>query len=342
MSSSEIEAAHLLLTKLGIRPQDLLDRTPRSRPIPTFGEYIPHIEAATPAGTARTYRPYWRRLQKTWHDRRLDEPTTLELRQMVEDARQQAVTRRNSRGGRSAAEHMAGAIRSLYRHARNDGHIPDTANPAEHVDKPRRAPSPRTALSNHQLAQINNAASTTGNDPELDTIIVRAPHRNRLPHQRSTGSAARGPRPRELPHLAARERPIRPLATHLTNTHARPHRTQRPRQRPPRTTPSLPKRTPNHPKPLQPSLATDRPTPPMGRNTWRHRTLAATHHPQMGRTQPRLRRRPRLRRPRRTHRTRRPTLTYVRASLPEVALALSALVGEPHPLATPLGTTPHD
>ncbi|WP_231509618.1 site-specific integrase [Nocardia sp. NRRL WC-3656] len=172
MSTNDIQAAQLLLARLGLRPEDLLSHSIITN-VPTFGEYIPRVESTMSAGTLRTYRPYWNRLRKQWRDRPLDEPTALELKEMVEQARREAAARKNSRDGRSAAEHMVAAIRCLYRHARDDGYVPASGNAAAHIDKPRRRPSPRTALSDNQLAQINHVVATTGNDPDLDSLIVR-------------------------------------------------------------------------------------------------------------------------------------------------------------------------
>ncbi|HEX3591068.1 MAG TPA: tyrosine-type recombinase/integrase, partial [Pseudonocardiaceae bacterium] len=50
---------------------------------------------------------------------------------------------------------------------------PTPTNPAARVPKPRRLPSTRTALTPNQLDQINHIAATTGNDPELDTLLLR-------------------------------------------------------------------------------------------------------------------------------------------------------------------------
>ncbi|HEX3961352.1 MAG TPA: hypothetical protein VHZ03_32810, partial [Trebonia sp.] len=46
-------------------------------------------------------------------------------------------------------------------------------NPARKVDKPRRLPSTRRAVADTRLAEINQVAATTGDDPELDTLILR-------------------------------------------------------------------------------------------------------------------------------------------------------------------------
>ena len=44
---------------------------------------------------------------------------------------------------------------------------------ARKVAKPRRLPTTRRALPDNRLAQINEIAATTGEDPELDTLILR-------------------------------------------------------------------------------------------------------------------------------------------------------------------------
>lgn len=173
MSTNDLEVARLFLERLNLRPEDLLQSMTEPVEAPTFAEYIPRLIGAVSPGARQTYLPYWRRLCAQWPDRTLDEPTALELQELVEQARRNAVVRRNSRGGRSAAEHMVGAIRCLYRYASRDGYISPTSNPAANTDKPSRLPSTRRALATRQLAQINHIATTTGNDPHLDTLILR-------------------------------------------------------------------------------------------------------------------------------------------------------------------------
>ncbi|WP_328435331.1 tyrosine-type recombinase/integrase [Nocardia puris] len=176
--TAELEAARLLLDRLGVDPSVLLDIAPHDvarhhDATPTFAAYIPRVTAAVTPGALRTYRPYWRRLSERWPDRRLNEPTATELQAIVEEARQTAVVRRNTRGGRSAAEHMVGAIRCLYGFAVRDGYILAASNPSLKLNKPRRLRSPRHALAPRQLSQITDIVATTGNDPELDTLIIR-------------------------------------------------------------------------------------------------------------------------------------------------------------------------
>jgi integrase/recombinase XerC len=169
----DVEAALLVLQRMGLSPADLLAE-PSARPaVPTFAEYVPVVAGAVTAGTLRAYGSYWNRVIEHWGDRRLDEPTPSEIRQLMVYVKSHVVARRNARGGRSAAEHLVGALRCLYRHAEDDGLITAADNPARKVDKPRRLPSTRRAVPDNRLAEINQIAATTGNDPELDTMLLR-------------------------------------------------------------------------------------------------------------------------------------------------------------------------
>lgn len=100
----ELEAARLLLARLGITPEQLLaGAARRDVSVPTFTEYLDRVSQAVSAGTRRVYDTYWRRVREVWGDRRLDEPTPLEIKQLAERMKVTAVTRSNSRGGRTVA-----------------------------------------------------------------------------------------------------------------------------------------------------------------------------------------------------------------------------------------------
>ncbi|MFI7531438.1 hypothetical protein [Nocardia salmonicida] len=171
MTDPNHEVARKLLEQLGIQPQDLLPKSDPA-PAPTFDEYIARIIPTVSAGTLRTYRPYWQRLQQEWGTRRLDDPTSPEMPALVERIRAGAVHRRNSRDGRSAAEHMVSALRYLYRFAASDGYV-RTSNAATELTKPRRLPSPRGAIAAERLRDVIEAVTTTGDDTELDTLLLR-------------------------------------------------------------------------------------------------------------------------------------------------------------------------
>jgi site-specific recombinase XerD len=168
-----VEAALVLLERMGLTPADLAAIPQPRKPVPTFAEYIPVVSAAVSAGTRRAYGSYWNRVIEHWGDRRLDEPTPSEIRQLMTYIKTHVVTRRNARGGRSAEEHLVAALRCLYQRAVDDGLIAEADNPARKVAKPRRLPTTRRALPDTRLAQINQIAAATGDDPELDTLLLR-------------------------------------------------------------------------------------------------------------------------------------------------------------------------
>jgi integrase len=162
-----------MLRQMGLSPGDLASAPQDRPPVPTFAEYIPVVSAAATAGTRRAYGSYWNRIISHWGERRLDEPTPSEVRQLMSYVKTHVVARRNARGGRSATEHLIAALRCLYKHAEDDGLITAGQNPARKVDKPRRLPSTRRAVTDDRLAEICQAAADGGDDPELDTLLLR-------------------------------------------------------------------------------------------------------------------------------------------------------------------------
>jgi integrase/recombinase XerC len=168
-----IEAALVLLERMCLTPADLTAAPPPRKPVPTFAEYVPVVSAAVSDGTRRAYGSYWNRITDQWGSRRIDEPTPSEIRQLMTYVKAHVVTRRNARGGRSAQEHLVAALRCLYQRAVDDGLIAEADNPARKVAKPRRLPSTRRAVPDTRLAEINQVAAATGDDPELDTLLLR-------------------------------------------------------------------------------------------------------------------------------------------------------------------------
>ena len=56
--AGDVEAARLLLERLGVSPADLLEGPSQRPSVPTFAEYIPIVSAAVTAGTRRVYGSY--------------------------------------------------------------------------------------------------------------------------------------------------------------------------------------------------------------------------------------------------------------------------------------------
>ena len=106
-----VEAALLLLERMGLSPADLA-AVPQNRPaVPTFAQYVSVVPAAVTAGTRRAYGSYWNRVVEQWGTRRLDEPVPSEIRQLMAYVKTHVVARRNARGGRSARPPAAAAAR---------------------------------------------------------------------------------------------------------------------------------------------------------------------------------------------------------------------------------------
>jgi hypothetical protein len=69
-----VEAALVLLERMGLTPDDLTAVPQPRKSVPTFAEYVPVVAAAVSNGTCRAYGSYWNRVVEHWGSRRLDEP----------------------------------------------------------------------------------------------------------------------------------------------------------------------------------------------------------------------------------------------------------------------------
>jgi len=130
---SDLDAARLLLEKLGVRPADLVAAPARAE-LPLIADYIPLVEKAVTTGTRRAYSPYWAKVVREWGHRRVNEPTALEISQLAEQVRAGGVQRRNARGGRGAAEHLTGALRCMYSYLVADGILTQAQNSAAQAE----------------------------------------------------------------------------------------------------------------------------------------------------------------------------------------------------------------
>jgi integrase/recombinase XerC len=132
------------------------------------------LEKAEPPGW-RVYRTYWRRISEKWAGKRLDEVTASDINGFITEMKKTTVVRSRKiyRNGHCAHMHAVSAFRSLYRHAEDDRLFTVETNPARKVEKPARAPSTRQAIPDVQLAQINEVVATGGDDPELDSLLLR-------------------------------------------------------------------------------------------------------------------------------------------------------------------------
>ena len=97
-----VDAALLILKRMGLSPDDLTAATGQRPSMPTFADYVPVVSAAVTDGTRKAYGSYWNRVAEQWGARRLDEPTPSEIRRLMALVKAGAVQRRNGRGGRSS------------------------------------------------------------------------------------------------------------------------------------------------------------------------------------------------------------------------------------------------
>lgn len=74
--------------------------------------------------------------------------------------------------GRGAEETYISATRSFFKAARGEPGVTLHHNPADPLAKPRRAEGKRRPLTPQELTQLWTLVQTTGKDPELDTLLV--------------------------------------------------------------------------------------------------------------------------------------------------------------------------
>ncbi len=329
----------MLLEKMGINPADLTRASTDSAGVPTFADYIPRVSGAVSSGARRVYGSYWNRVIQTWGSRPITDVTASDISQLAEQVKATVVKRRNARGGRGAAEHLIAALRCMYKHAVADGILTESENPAARVPKPRRLRSTRTALPDGRLEEILRVAAATGDDPALDALILRLHTETAC---RRGGALALMPEDLDAEHCliqlhekgeTVRWQPVSPaLMSHLL-AHGESRgglAPGRPLLRYANGRPITSRRYDHLWRRLGrhlPWVATQQISTHWIRHTtltWVERNFGyavaranAGHTDGSGESGA--------------------TSTYVRASLSEVAAALAALTGEPHPLATPEG-----
>ena len=94
-----VSAALLVLERMGLSPADLAGAPQPVAAAPTFAEYVPIVAAAVGPGARRAYGSYWNRVVQRWGERRLDEPTPSEIRQLMAEVKANAVPREQVAAG---------------------------------------------------------------------------------------------------------------------------------------------------------------------------------------------------------------------------------------------------
>ncbi|WP_181723086.1 site-specific integrase [Nocardia gipuzkoensis] len=102
----------------------------------------------------------------------MSEPTAREIEELMDAHQIRSRGRANSRGGKAAAENLLSALRHIYKHAERDRLIDPSGNPAAAARLPGRRAGKGDVLSSEQLREVIRVASSTGDDPELDELIV--------------------------------------------------------------------------------------------------------------------------------------------------------------------------
>jgi len=171
-TDDDLAAARLLLQRMGISPRDLIDFERRATATP-LRELVSTVAAAVPAGSRKVYASYWRKALKVWPDAQVGEISHTDVVWFIQHAKETAVVRRSSRGGHHAAEHAYAALRCLFRYAVGNRLLHPWDDPTAEVIKPKRLVSNRRALQSELVEEIVEVASTTGDDPHLDALLMR-------------------------------------------------------------------------------------------------------------------------------------------------------------------------
>ena len=268
---------------------------------------LPTVIAAAGPGAHRTYGTYWARMDAVWGDRR---------------------------HGRHAGEHVVAAPAPSTTAPSPTASSTHKASPAHRVAKPRRLPNTRRALTAWELEQINATARVSGNDAILDALLLRL-HTETACRRGGALGIRLGDLDTDRCLVRLREKgstvrwqPITPALAHCLVDHAGARGTVLPTDRycgSATATPSPAAATTTSGN----ASANDLPwVAAQGISThWlRHTTLtwverhfgygiARAYAGHTDNTGPAT------------------TTTYIKASLQEVATALAAMTGQPHPLA---------
>ena len=169
-----VEAALLMLERMGLSPADLAAAPQDRPPVPTFAEYVPVVSAAVSAGTRRAYGSYWNRVIEHWGEpapgraHPVGDPAADVLRQ---DPRR-GPPQRPRRAQRRRAPGRRAALPVQARRGRRADHRGGQPGPEGGQAAPPAVHPPGRHRTT-RLAEINQVAATTGDDPELDTLLLR-------------------------------------------------------------------------------------------------------------------------------------------------------------------------
>lgn len=162
------ELIRRLLVELGLTATSL-----DTKPVPTVAEYMPRVLAAASDWQLKTYATHWRRAKTSFGERKIDEISASDVLALQRQGVRANILRANSRGGRHAGENAVRAMRTFFRLAVHDGALPHGWDPTSKVRLPRRLPPTRRALTTKEMAAINHVVATGGQDMALDSLLLR-------------------------------------------------------------------------------------------------------------------------------------------------------------------------
>lgn len=139
----------------------------------SVAEYLPTVVNAASDSQVERFRAHWRRAVEDFGDRKVHEVKPSDILALRVRAIQYRDIRANARLGRYAGEGAVRAMRFFCQLAVADGLISGDANPAAVVELPRRLPNVRRALTNPEIEAINHVVVTTGRDVALDSLLFR-------------------------------------------------------------------------------------------------------------------------------------------------------------------------
>lgn len=176
-----------IATGLNATAQDLLRAATRLHTTAvTVSALLPEVQAACPKAALSTYNAQFVRIATRFHDHPVGAITTQQLTQHRREVRLQVAqarldaARRQKRPllaadvdglGHGAAATYTNAARFFFKQAQMAGHRSD--NPASSMKQLAAPPGPERPLDSHELAELLHVAGTTGDDPELDILLLK-------------------------------------------------------------------------------------------------------------------------------------------------------------------------
>jgi integrase len=165
-------AAEIVLAKLGLSLDQVADLA-KPKALPTFAEYAPKVAKSTPESSRETWQYYWKVLVDEWGDRPIDEPRASEINQLANLVQQRAAAKPQASTGQGARSLFIDAVKCFYRCAAGDKLITLTESPVATIKNSKNRNTSRRALTPRELTEINGAAASFGPDPLLDSLLLR-------------------------------------------------------------------------------------------------------------------------------------------------------------------------